>query len=64
MAEFWIQKAIKKKGALRRSTKTKKGQKISQKKLAKARKSKSALTRKRAVLAKTLAKFRARRTRS
>lgn len=54
MAEKWIQKAIKKKGALRKSLGVKKGEKISEKKLEKAEKSKNPKTRKRAVLAETL----------
>ena len=54
----FIQKAIKKPGALRASLGVKKGQKIPAKKLAKALKSKNPTTKKRAVLAKTLAKLR------
>lgn len=54
----WIQKAIKKPGALRHSLGVKKGQKIPVYKLAKAAKSKNPTTRRRANLAKTLAKLR------
>lgn len=54
MAEKWIQKAIKKKGALRESLHVKKGQKIPTAKLKKAEHSKNPITRKRAVLANTL----------
>lgn len=56
--KFWIQDAIKKPGALRASLNVKKGQKISSSKLASAAKSDNPTTRRRAVLAKTLAKFR------
>lgn len=54
----WIQKAIKNKGALRKSLGVKKGQKIPEKKLEKAEHSKNPKTRKRAVLAETLKKMR------
>jgi len=57
MAEKWIQKAIKKPGALRKSLNVKKGDKIPEKKLEKAEHSKNPTTRKRAVLAKTLRKM-------
>jgi hypothetical protein len=57
MAKKWIQKAIKKPGALRRSLKVKKGKKITAKKLAKASKSKNPTLRRRAALAKTLRKL-------
>lgn len=57
MAEKWIQKAIKKPGALKKSLHVKKGEKIPEKKLEKAEKSKNPKTRKRAVLAETLKKM-------
>ena len=57
MAEKWIQKAIKKPGALRKSLHVKKGEKISAAKLEKAEHSKSPTLRKRAVLAETLKKM-------
>lgn len=57
MAEKWIQKAIKKHGALRKSLKVKKGEKITESKLKKAENSKNTKTRKRAVLAETLKKL-------
>ena len=57
MAEKWIQNAIKKPGALRKSLKVKKGEKIPEKKLEKAEHSKNPMTRKRANLAKTLKKM-------
>jgi len=50
----WIQKAIKKPGALRKSLGIKVGETIPDKKLKKAEKSKSPLMRKRAKLAETL----------
>lgn len=50
----FIQKAIKKPGALRKSLHVKKGEKIPESKLEKAEHSKNPTTRKRAVLAKTL----------
>jgi len=53
----WIQKAIKKPGALRRSLKIKEDKKITSKQLDKASKSKNPTTQKRAVLAKTLRKI-------
>jgi len=56
MANKWIQKAIKHKGALRKSLGIKKGQKIPKKKLKKAAKKKGTLG-KRARLAITLSKF-------
>lgn len=54
MADKWIQNAIKRPGALRKSLHVKKGEKIPEKKLEKAEHSKNPKTRKRAVLAKTL----------
>jgi len=57
MARRWIQKAIKKKGAFRRSLKVKKGHRIPLKKLRAAAKKKGKLGR-RARLALTLRKFR------
>lgn len=54
----FIQKAIKKPGALRKSLHIKKGEKIPASKLAKAAHSKNPTTRKRAVLAETLGKLR------
>lgn len=54
MAEKFIQKAIKHPGALRKSLHIKKGEKIPEKKLEKAEKSKNPTMRKRAVLAETL----------
>jgi hypothetical protein len=56
----WIQKAIKKPGALRKSLGTKKGKKISAKKLAKAAKKGGKLGQ-RARLAQTFAKMRRKR---
>lgn len=53
----WISGAIKKPGALRKSLGVKKGEKITEKMLDKAEKSKSPLTRKRASLAETLIKI-------
>ena len=58
MAEKWIKKAIKHPGALRKELKVKAGQKIPEKKLAKAAKSKNPKLRKRAVLAETLSGLR------
>lgn len=57
MAEKWIQKAIKKKGALRKELGVKKGKKIPAKKLNAAAKKGGKLG-KRARLAKTLKKLR------
>ena len=57
MENKWIQKAIKKPGALRKSLHVKKGEKIPEKKLVKAEHSKNPIMRKRAVLAKTLRKM-------
>ena len=54
---MWISGAIKKPGALRKSLGVKKGEKIPEKALKKAEKSKNPTTRKRAVLAETLRKF-------
>jgi hypothetical protein len=56
MAEKWIQKAIKKPGALRKEMGVKKGEKIPVKALATAAK-KSGVTGKRARLAQTLRKL-------
>jgi len=55
--EKWIQEAITHKGALRKSLKVKKGEKIPELKLEKAEHSKNPTTRKRAVLAETLKKM-------
>ena len=55
--ENWIQDAIKKPGALRKTLKVKKGEKIPASKLKKAEKSKNPKTRKRAILAETLKGF-------
>lgn len=60
MAKKWIQKAIKKPGALRKSLKVKKGKKIPIAKLKKAAKAKGKLG-KRARLAITLKKISSRR---
>jgi len=57
MSEKWIQKAISKPGALRKSLHVKKGEKIPEKKLEKAEHSKNPKLRKRAILAKTLKKL-------
>jgi hypothetical protein len=57
----WIQSAIKKPGALRRSLKAKKGKRIPAKRLTKATKSKNVTLKRRAVLAKTLRKLAAKR---
>lgn len=54
MAEKWIQEAIKHPGALRRSLKVKKGEKIPAEKLKKAEHSKNPTLAKRARLAETL----------
>lgn len=54
----FIQEAIKKPGALRKSLHVKEGEKIPASKLEKAEHSKSPLMRKRAVLAQTLGKLR------
>lgn len=54
MSEKFIQKAIKHPGALRKKLGVKKGEKIPEKKLEKAEKSKNPRTRKQAVLAETL----------
>lgn len=56
MAEKWIKKAIKKKGALRKTLKVKNGEKIPAKKLAAAAKKKG-VTGKRSRLAQTLIKI-------
>lgn len=57
LAKKFIQEAIKKPGALRKSLHVKKGEKIPEKKLEKAEHSKNPTTRKRAVLAETLKKM-------
>lgn len=57
MAKDWIQKAVKKPGALRKSLGVKAGEKIPVKKLDKAAHSKNPTTRRRAALAKTLRGF-------
>ena len=54
----WIQKAIKRPGALRKKLGVKKGQKIPKSKLKTAAKSKNPRTRKQANLAMTLSKMR------
>ena len=53
----FIQDAIKKPGSLRKSLKVKKGQNIPEEKLEKASHSKNPITKKRAILAKTLKKI-------
>lgn len=53
----WIRSAVRHKGSLRRTVGAKEGEKISEDKMDEALKSKDPLTRKRAVLAKTLKKF-------
>ena len=53
----WIESAVKKTGALRKSLKVKDGEDIPKNKLDKALNSKNKLTAKRARLAKTLNKF-------
>lgn len=53
----WIQDAIKNKGALHRALGVDEGNKISEKRLEKAEHSKNPLTKKRAVLARTLKSF-------
>lgn len=58
MGKKWIQEAIKKPGALRKSLHVKKGEKISESKLEKAEHSKNPKTRKRANLAETLKQLR------
>lgn len=57
--EYWIQSAIdpKNRGALRKTLKVKKGEKIPESKLKKAEHSKNPKTRKRAQLAQTLKSF-------
>jgi len=57
MAENFIKSAIQNPGGLRESLGIKEGKTIPKSKLDKAQKSKSAITRKRAVLAETLAKL-------
>jgi hypothetical protein len=56
-ADKWIQGAIKKPNALRKSLGVKEGQKIPETKLKKAEHSKNPKTKKRAVLAETLKKL-------
>lgn len=56
--EMWIAGAIKKPGALRKTLGVKKGEKIPEKALKKAEKSKNAKTKKRAFLTDTLLKLR------
>jgi hypothetical protein len=58
MAKKWIQKAIKKPGALRKKLGVKGKKTISAKQLNKAAKSKNPTTRRQANLAKTLSKMR------
>jgi hypothetical protein len=53
----WIKKAIKKKGALRKTLGVKKGEKITEKQLEKAEHSKNPKTARRARLAETLKKM-------
>ena len=55
--EKWIQGAIEHPGALRKTLKVKEGKNIPEEKLDKAARSKNSITRKRAVLAKTLMKL-------
>lgn len=57
MSEHWINEAIKKPGALRKSLKVKKGEKIPTAKLKKAEKSDNPKLAKRAHLAETLKKL-------
>lgn len=57
MTEKWIQKAIKKPGALRKSLHVKKGEKIPESKIKKAEHSKNPTLAKRARLAETLKKM-------
>ena len=57
MAEKWIQKAIKKPGALHKELHVKEGEKIPEKKLKAAEHSKNPTERKRANLAETLKKM-------
>lgn len=57
MADKWISSAIKHPGALRKTLKVKKGEKIPEAKLEKAEHSKNPTTRKRAQLAETLKKM-------
>lgn len=57
MAKKWIQEAIKKPGALRKSLHVKKGKKIPASKLKKSEHSKNPKLRKRAQLAETLKKL-------
>jgi hypothetical protein len=58
MAKKWIQKAIKRPGALRKKLGVKSGQKIPAAKLNKAARSSNPTTRRQANLAKTLGKLR------
>jgi hypothetical protein len=57
MAEKWIQKAIKRPGALHRELGVPEGEKIPAKKMAKAAKSTNPRIRKQVALAKTLSKM-------
>lgn len=57
MAEKWIQKAIKRPGALHRALHVPKGEKIPAKKMAQARRSKNPSVRRMAGLARTLKGF-------
>lgn len=57
MKEKWIQKAIKHKGALRKTLHVKRGEKIPASKLKKAEHSKNSTTARRARLAETLKKI-------
>ncbi len=57
MAEKWIAKAIKHKGALHKELGVKKGMKIPESKIKKAEHSKNPMLKKRAVLAETLKGF-------
>lgn len=57
MPAHWIQKAIKKPGALRKELHVAEGKKIPEKKLKKAEHSKNPAEKKRAILAETLKSF-------
>lgn len=59
--KFWIQDAIKKKGALRKTLHAKKGEDIPKGKIDKAASKGGKLTKRRAILAQTLAKLRAKK---
>lgn len=58
MAEKWIKRAIKNPGSLHRELGVSEGEKIPEKKMAKAAKSKNPKVRKKVALAKTLSKLR------